>query len=89
MSVSYFGRRVPLTRGEFRLLEAGEECPGNQRTVVAFERRLGERIVRCAVNLGPDPRKLNHASLFSRPPMYGGLVDGALQPFTAVVVRSA
>lgn len=80
---------MELTRGEFRLLEAGEQCPGNQRTVLAFERRLGERILRCAVNLGPDPRKLNHASLFSRQALYGGLVDGALMPFTSVVVRSA
>ncbi len=75
--------------GDFRLLEAGEQCPGNQRTVIAFERRMGEGILRCAVNLGPDPRKLNHASLFARPAIYGGMVNDTLQPFTAIVVRSA
>lgn len=78
-----------FTRGEFRLLEAGEQCPGNQRAVIAFERRLGDGILRCAVNLGPESRKLNHASLFSRPAIYGGMVDGTLKPFTAIVVRSA
>lgn len=78
-----------FTHGEFRLLEAGEQCPGNQRTVIAFERRLGDGILRCAVNLGPEPRQLNHASLFSRPALYGGMVDGKLNPFTAIVVRSA
>ena len=78
-----------LVHGEFRLLQAAEDCVDSQRTVVAFERRLGDNLFRCAVNLGPDTRRLHHANLFSRPAIYGGMVDGQLRPFTSVVVRSA
>ena len=78
-----------LVHGEFKLLQAAEDCADNQRTVVAFERRLGDSLFRCAVNLGPETRRLHHATLFARDPIYGGLVDGALLPFTSVVVRSA
>lgn len=77
-----------LSRGDCRIIEPGESCPENQRTVVAFERRHGEGLVRCAVNLGPESRTLRHSSLFKKPPIYGGLVDDTLAPFTAVVVRA-
>jgi hypothetical protein len=42
-----------FTRGSFTLIDAGEVCSPNHRTVVAFERRIGKSVVRCAVNLGP------------------------------------
>ena len=77
-----------LVHGDFRLLEAGEKCPQNQRTVVAFERKHHDSIIRCAVNLGPETRTLAHASLFQHPPLYGAMADGRLAPFTSVVVRS-
>lgn len=77
-----------MTTGEFALIEAGEKCPEPQRTVVAFERRHNDQIVRSAVNLGPAPRELAHADLFQKRPLYGGLLNGALAPFTSVVVRS-
>ena len=77
-----------LSHGAFKLLECGERCPQNQRTVVAFERKFQDQIVRCAVNLGPEPRTMAHHSLFSREPLYGAIKDGVLAPFTSVVVRS-
>ena len=77
-----------LTCGEFALIEAGEKSPESQRTVVAFERRHADQIVRCAVNIGSAPRELAHADLFQRRPLYGGLINGALAPFTSIVVRS-
>jgi len=76
-----------LTEGNFRLLESGEQCPENKRTVVAFERKHGESLMRCAVNVGPESRKLAHASLFQYEPLYGAIFEGALPPFTSVVVR--
>jgi hypothetical protein len=55
--------------------------------VVAFERTLGKRVLRCAVNMGAEPRALRNAALFSGDPVYGKLVDGTLAPFSAVVTR--
>jgi hypothetical protein len=75
--------------GGFRLLEAGEKCAQHHRTVIAFERKHRDGVVRCAVNLGPETRRLAHASLFRHPPLYGALNDGELAPFTSIVVRSA
>jgi glycosidase len=76
-----------LVRGNFRLIEAGEDAPQNRRTVIAFERKHGEGMVRCAVNLGPEARRLNHISLFQYEPIYGQLDQSTLLPFTSVVVR--
>lgn len=77
-----------LTGGDFTLLEAGERCPPSARTVVAFQRRLGDSVLRCAVNLGPEPRPLAHAHLFQRGAVYGGIDDGVLAPFASMVVRT-
>lgn len=77
-----------LIHGDFSLLEAAEKCPQHARTVMAFQRRLGDSVLRCAVNLGPEPRSLAHANLFRHKPIYGGLVDGVMGPFTSVVVRT-
>lgn len=78
-----------LVYGDFTLLEAAEKCAQQDRTVVAFQRRLGDSVLRCAVNLGSEPRVLAHASLFNREPIYGGLADEVLAPFTSVVVRTS
>ena len=79
----------PLTAGACAVLDVGEEAPAPARTVVAFDRKLGRQLVRCAVNLGPEPRKLTRApSLFVGEPLYGALEPGdVLPPFAAVVVQ--
>ena len=61
--------------------------------VIAIKRRhLADAqavLVRCAINLGPEPRKLTRApSLFVGETLYGALESGdVLPPFSAVVVR--
>ena len=79
----------PLTAGACAVLDVGEDAPGPERTVVAFDRKLGRQLVRCAVNLGPEPRKLARApSLFVGEPLYGALEPGdVLPPFAAVAVQ--
>lgn len=76
-----------LMLGTFTPVDAGEEIDRHLRAVVAFERTLGKRVLRCAVNMGAEPRALRNASLFSGDPLYGKLVDGTLAPFSAVVTR--
>ena len=79
-----------LTEGGFRLLDADEEAPPRERTVVCFERTLGRRLVRCAVNLGEEPRRLGRAeSLFGGGRwLYGGLEKGGAVPaFGAAVAE--
>ena len=78
-----------LLHGDFSLLEPGEKCPQNQRTVIAFQRKYQDSVLRCAVNLGPEPRKLSHSKLFHREPLYGGLDKGVMAPFTSIVVRTS
>ena len=79
----------PLADGSCSILDVGEDAPGPERAVVAFDRTLGRQLVRCAVNLGPEPRKLTRApSLFVGEPLYGALEPGdVLPPFAAVVVK--
>jgi len=79
----------PLTDGNCVILEAGEDAPALNRTVVAFDCKLGRQLIRCAVNLGPDTRRLDRAgNLFVGQTLYGALdPDGALPPFSAVVVQ--
>lgn len=76
-----------LTHGAFTLIDAGEDIPRHLRAVTAFERTLGKRVLRCAVNMGAEPRPLKNAALFSGEPVYGNLADGMLAPFSAVVTR--
>lgn len=78
-----------LLRGRFQLIDAGEDVPPAQRTVIAFERRLRRSALRCAVNLGPEPRAL--ASFCPQPGetvLYGQMTGSALPPFCAIVVRA-
>ena len=79
----------PLFAGSCAILDVGEDAPARDRTVVAFDRKLGRQLVRCAVNLGDQPRKLTRApSLFVGEPLYGALEPGdILPPFSAFVVR--
>lgn len=78
-----------LTRGKLMLIDAGENGEPSARTVVAFERRLRRSAVRCAVNLGPEPRELKNAQLFAGEILYGGLRGDSLPPFSSIVVRIA
>lgn len=78
--------RPELRAGELRPLDAGEDAPGRERTVAAFDRVLGRRMLRCAVNLGGKPRKLERADLFAGRTLYGGLGEGGvLAGYGAVV----
>lgn len=76
-----------LQRGSFSLIDAGEDAPRSRRTVVAFERRFGRTVLRCAVNMGDQPRRLAHNGLLDGPALLGGLADGILPPFGCVVLR--
>ena len=75
--------------GACALTDPGEDAPPHERTVVAFDRTLGRRLIRCAVNLGDQPRRLERAPhLFAGPVLYGELgPDGVLPPFGACVVQ--
>lgn len=78
-----------LTQGRFALLDAGEECAPPARTVIAFERALSGSRLRCAVNLGPEPRRLGHADLFKGNVLLGKLGKGGLlEPYGAIAVRT-
>ncbi|MBP1588978.1 MAG: hypothetical protein ILO10_02140 [Kiritimatiellae bacterium] len=77
-----------LTEGTCALVDVGEQVPARERTVVAFDRALGRRLWRCAVNLGEKPRQLARAgALLDGKVVFGGLDDdGSLPPFGALVV---
>jgi glycosidase len=78
----------PLWDGACEILDAGEDAPARERTVIAFDRKLGRKLIRCAVNLGDQPRRLARAAdLFIGETLYGTLADdGTLPPFAALVV---
>ena len=82
-------KQPALQRGSFDLIDVGEDAPRNQRTVVAFERKLGRWILRCAINMGDQPRKLSRAEQFGGMPVYGSLSGGEIAAFGAIVVRVA
>ncbi len=76
-----------LIRGEFIVVNVGEEIPRGKRSVVAFDRRLDGTVIRCAINMGEELRQLVHADLLEGNVLYGGLVNGCLEPFGAIVVE--
>lgn len=78
-----------LTEGGFQRIDPGEEAPGRDKTVVAFDRIWGKHLIRCAVNLGETPRRLARAAdLFQGEILYGKLeADGGLPAFGSIVVR--
>lgn len=77
-----------LSRGSFHLLDAGEQCAPAQRAVVAFERKLGRKVLRCAINMGPEARQLTNAKAFRGHVIYGSLVRGTLPAFSSVVISA-
>jgi len=81
-------RETPeLTGGAFALLDLGEQCEPQERAVVGFERALENSAVCCAVNMGPEPRKLARAELLAGDPLYGDISGDTLAAFSAIVVR--
>lgn len=76
-----------LIRGEFSILDVGEHCREKKRNIVAFSRTYEGVILHCAVNLGPDSRRMTRAGLFSGEFLYGALDGNSLRAFSAVVVR--
>lgn len=80
-------RNKELLRGNFLLIDAGEEGPANERAVIAFERRLKRTAIRCAVNLGPERRELKNIGAFEGQLLYGQLDGNSIAPFSAVAVR--
>jgi glycosidase len=81
--------RLELTHGEFKLIDVAEDCPSNQRSVLAFDRILGKSTLRCAVNLGPQTRRLGAASAFRGRTLLGGLVEESLPAFSGICVEVA
>jgi len=76
-----------LTRGDFTLLDVGEDCPHFNRSVIAFERSLYGRTVRRAINLGPDAYPLKEAAWLRGRVLYGRMEADTRPPFSAYVVR--
>lgn len=77
-----------LAEGDCRLLDAGEEGAARDRSVVAFDRTLGRKLLRCAVNLGDHPKTLSRADLFDGKLLYGGWDEaGRLGAFSAIVAE--
>lgn len=76
-----------LSHGSFALINAGEEAAKKQRSVIAFERKLGKSIIRCAINLGPADRRLRNAATFKGALLFGALKAGTLPAFSAVAVK--
>lgn len=84
--ISLRNRNRPLQIGKLHFLDVAEECQPAQRAVVTFERRLRNRAVRCAVNMGPEPRRLKQTTLLEGKILYGALDGDVLPPFSAIAV---
>lgn len=80
-------RNKEFSHGTFALMNAGEVAPKAKRSVVAFERRLGRSVVRCAINLGPEGRRLRNASKLRGTRLFGALNAGTLPAFSAIAVK--
>jgi glycosidase len=79
-------RKTPeLIHGSFVPVDAGEDAPPPRRAVIAFDRVYRRSTVRCAVNLGPEPRRIQ-ADRFSGQLLYGR-VEETLPPFSGFAVR--
>lgn len=75
-----------LSKGSFELFDAGEACERSQRSVIAFVRKHRGQKLLCAINLGPENRKLNNADAFRGGAIeYGKLNGDELPAFSAVV----
>ncbi len=76
-----------LVHGTQMPLDVGEQASANERAVIAFERKLGKTVLRVAINLGPEPRKLARAAALRGSVIWGRFDDQKLAPFGGVVVR--
>ncbi len=74
-----------LRRGTTKLFNVGEACGKHDRTVVGFERHWDDTTIRCAINMGSEPRRLKHLSGLAGDVLYGSLDGGTLEPFEAIV----
>ena len=81
----------PLREGSCDILDLGEDAGPRDRTVLACDRKLGQQLLRCVINLGDQPRHLARANaLLNGTPLYGTLpAAGVLPPFSVVVVSIA
>ena len=77
-----------LTHGELEWIDSGEVCAPNDRTVVAFSRKLGDTTLHCAVNMGPQARILANARVFQGKPVLGDLNQKQLEAFSAIVASA-
>jgi len=78
-----------FTKGSFKLFDAGEECAADQRAVIAFTRKHRGQELLCAINLGPEDRRIRNAGAFQtgKPPIYGTLNGDVLPAFGSVAVE--
>ena len=77
-----------LTDGDFKLLDVGEDSAPHEQQVIAFTRTHDGRTLHCAVNLGPEKRRLQKTAPFQGKALYGKLEGDELDGFAAVVVRN-
>jgi glycosidase len=78
-----------LTKGSFELIDAGEDAPAHERSVIAFRRKYRQQELVCAINLGPEARTLKNAVLLTGGNLLFGSLNGQQLPaFAAVVVAS-
>lgn len=77
-----------LSLGTFGLLHHAEKATGPDRAVVAFERKHEGVTIRCAVNFSAESRPLSHPDEWKGTTILGGLQDGMLGPWSAIVIRA-
>lgn len=77
-----------LRRGDFSLIDCGEATDADQCSVVAFSRSLDGATLNCAVNLGPQPARLQNADCFKGETLLGGIEGDVLPAFGCVVARA-
>ena len=76
-----------LRRGNFALLDVQEDAPDAKRSVIAFRRTLDATTLHCAINLGPQPRRLGQKNFFAGDVLYGQLENDVLPPFAGIITR--
>ncbi|HMP89124.1 MAG TPA: alpha-amylase family glycosyl hydrolase [Kiritimatiellia bacterium] len=77
-----------LTKGDFKLWDAQEDAPRNQRSVIAFTRTYRGQTLLCMINLGPEDRLVRNAESASGENIeFGGLTHGVLPGFKACVAK--
>ena len=77
-----------LTKGSYEPWDAGEVAPRNQKSVIAFTRRYRQQKLLCAINLGPESRRLSHAAAFQSGTIEYGKLEGDVLPAFSAIVAS-